>query len=451
VAAGTTEPADAHRIPCPSPRGAPSGSRHAAVGVPDFFVSAQTPQAPAVLGQPLDWAALLHLARTHGVLPLLSRSLHTIGPDMVPQDARAALQHAFQANTQRNLFLAGTLLKLLRLLEAYGIAAIPYRGPVLATLAYGNVALRQFGDLDLLVRPQDADRARALLWAQGYRWRDGHPPARFPRLLKVYELLSADAQVLVELHWALTSATFFFPLNPASLWTRLETVSLLGTPVRSLAPEDLLLILCVHGAKHFWSRLGWICDVAAVLRVAPQLDWERCLAQASRLGGKRMLALGPAPGPVPAGRRAPYGGVALDTDNDCGSLARSAGAIRTVCGDSAPTRSLGPSSLLSGATGAGAGSATLRAVPGVPHGAPRRPEASAGAGPASSGVTRWRVSTARTRRINAGGDTYSQWDGRRVKARERGRLRRCLAASAQRSGIVWILGKQKAVRRSTLQ
>jgi hypothetical protein len=271
------------------------GSSEVAVlfwGVQTFFTSTQTPQPPAVLQQPLDWVRLLQLARTHGVLPCLYRSLLRIGPDIVPPDAWTALRHAFQANTQRNLFLAGTLLKLLRLLETHGIAALPYKGPVLAALAYGNMALRQFGDLDLLVHPQDADRAKALLWGQGYRWLDGRPPTRFPRLLKVYELVSPDGHVLVELHWALTSATFFFPLDPAPLWTRLETVSLLETPVRSLAPEDLLLILCVHGAKHHWSRLGWICDVAAVLQAAPQLNWMRCLAQASQLGGRRMLALG---------------------------------------------------------------------------------------------------------------------------------------------------------------
>jgi hypothetical protein len=211
---------------------------------------------------------------------------------MVPQAELDRLRQQIHANTRHNLFLAGTLLKILRLLEAYGIVALPYKGPVLAAMAYGNVALRQFGDLDLLVRSQDADRAKALLWAQGYRWLGGRPPAPFPRWLKVYELCSADGQVLVELHWALTSATFFFPLDPAPLWTRLETVFLLETPVRSLAPEDLLLVLCVHGAKHHWSRLGWICDIAALLRTTPQLNWQRCLTQARQLGGQRMLALG---------------------------------------------------------------------------------------------------------------------------------------------------------------
>src|SRR5687767_3621410 len=116
-------------------------------GVQTFFTPAQTLPRPAGLQPPIDGARLLHLARTHGVLPLLYRSLHTIGPDLVPQDALTTLRHHVRANAQRNLFLAGTLLKLVRLLEAHGIAAIPYKGPVLATLAYGNVALRQFGDL----------------------------------------------------------------------------------------------------------------------------------------------------------------------------------------------------------------------------------------------------------------------------------------------------------------
>jgi Uncharacterised nucleotidyltransferase len=85
---------------------------------------------------------------------------------------------------------------------------------------------------------------------------------------------------------------FLFPLNPARLWERLERVSLGDITVRSLAPEDMLLILCVHGAKHHWGKLGWICDVAELLRAHPELAWTSLLAQARELGGRRMLCLG---------------------------------------------------------------------------------------------------------------------------------------------------------------
>jgi hypothetical protein len=110
-------------------------------------------------------------------------------------------------------------------------------------------------------------------------------------LLKVYEIIGPDRRVLVELHWAITSASFPFRLDSAELGKRAETICLLGKPVRSLGPEDLLLILCVHGAKHHWSRLAWICDVAAVLR-ASSIVWDCLMRQARQLGAMRMLGLG---------------------------------------------------------------------------------------------------------------------------------------------------------------
>jgi hypothetical protein len=235
---------------------------------------------------------LIRLALRHRVLPLLYRSVQTIGADLVPPSIWADLQYHFHANAQRNLLLGGTLLRLLRVLVRHDIPAIPYKGPVLAMAAYGNLALRQFGDLDILVRQQDVGRAKDLLLAHGYRWWEQRPHTLLPRQRKVYELISADGQVLVELHWAITSSTFYVPLDPSRLWDRLETIVLLETPVRTLTPEHLLLILCVHGAKHHWHRLAWICDIAALLHVSAEMDWGYVLEQAERSGCKRMLLLG---------------------------------------------------------------------------------------------------------------------------------------------------------------
>jgi hypothetical protein len=204
----------------------------------------------------------------------------------------AQLQAHFYTNAGHNMFLTKELLQLLQLFDAHGILALPYKGPVLAVSAYGTLVFRQFGDLDILVRTRDALPARNLLLAHGYQQTFHARVALFERFRKVDELVRADEQVLVELHRAITSHTFFFPLALAPLWARAQPVLLAGTPVQSLAPEDLLLILCVHGAKHYWSRLGWIYDVAALLHRQPGLDWGQIVVQASRLGGKRMLWLG---------------------------------------------------------------------------------------------------------------------------------------------------------------
>jgi hypothetical protein len=107
-----------------------------------------------------------------------------------------------------------------------------------------------------------------------------------------YNMLRDDAQVMVELHWAFARRYWGFALDMAHVQERCVTTSLTGTALRTLAAEDLLLILTVHGAKHSWPRLGWIYDVAALLRRHHALDWEQVIAHASSLGVRRILWLG---------------------------------------------------------------------------------------------------------------------------------------------------------------
>jgi hypothetical protein len=48
--------------------------------------------------------------------------------------------------------LTAELCRLISLFAAADIAAIPYKGPVLGLFAYGNIALRRFVDLDVIVK-----------------------------------------------------------------------------------------------------------------------------------------------------------------------------------------------------------------------------------------------------------------------------------------------------------
>ena len=244
----------------------------------------------------IDWQYLIDAAAAHGVKPLLAYNLANSCPESMPKDILDQLSRYLQVHTLNNLFLTHELIRLLGALEKIGISAIPWKGPVLAATAYGNVALRQFGDLDILVRKCDAMTAKDLLLSSGYRplYQElGEQEAAFHSLRQVYEMIRDDGRVIVELHWAITSQTFYFPLDPASLWERVEMVSVAGSRVRNLCPEDLLLVLCVHGAKHHWGRLMWICDIAELLRAdSKRIDWTYFKNHASELGGWRMLCLG---------------------------------------------------------------------------------------------------------------------------------------------------------------
>jgi hypothetical protein len=245
----------------------------------------------------LDWKYLIEAAANHGVKPLLCHNLSNHYQESIPKSVLDQLQRYFQAHALNNLFLSRELVKLLSLLAKNGISAIPWKGPVLSVTAYGNVALRQFGDLDILVHEQDAFRSKDLLLNAGYRLfyqdKSAEDVEAFHALRQVYEMVRADDRVTVELHWAITSQTFYFPLDPGSLWEHAETASLEGTPVRNLSTEDLLIVLCVHGAKHHWGKLMWICDIAELLRAYAQtINWMHLRNRARALGGWRMVCLG---------------------------------------------------------------------------------------------------------------------------------------------------------------
>jgi hypothetical protein len=242
----------------------------------------------------LDWDYVLRIARRNAVTPLLYRSLSAIGPDSVPPQVLDQLQTALRTNSLRNLRMAGELLKLLDLFEKHDIAAIPYKGPTLAALAYGNLAFREFADLDLLLRERDLTKARGVLISLGYRLDFNLTPAQeaaYVKSLRELPMVSPEG-ILVEPHVGLTLRDYRFPLDLDQLRERLLPVPLLGRNVPTFSVEDLLLILCAHGTSHCWGSLGWICDVAELIRSRSDIRWEWVLDEARRWHGERLVLLG---------------------------------------------------------------------------------------------------------------------------------------------------------------
>ncbi len=206
---------------------------------------------------------------------------------------RVELRRSAAADAQRNLRLASVLLRLLDGFAERGIPAVPCKGPLLAAMCYGDIALRPFRDLDFLVRAADRKAAFDVLAAEGYRRTPGRTPSQEAAFRAAsYEAVFWRDDDIVELHWAFALPEFPSPLRPDEVWTRLQVVHLGGRVAQTLGSEDLLLFLCAHGAKHAWARLEWICDVAQLVRREPDLNCETILTRAQARGCERMLLLG---------------------------------------------------------------------------------------------------------------------------------------------------------------
>jgi hypothetical protein len=242
----------------------------------------------------LDWVAVAELAQRHQLVPLLFHHLAGLPAGTVPGGTLDLMRAGHAVAVADGLRLTGELRSIVALLEGGGVPCIPFKGPLLALEVYGDPALRSFADLDVMVRRSDARRAAELLAGRGYRFYDDLTPRQAAELLRRgadWMLYREADDVTVELHWRFHPLSFACALEPDELWARTRTVCLGTTEVRTLARDDLLLVLCVHGTRHRWERLEWLCGVAELLRLGG-FDWSHVMARAERLHVTRMLSLG---------------------------------------------------------------------------------------------------------------------------------------------------------------
>ncbi len=247
--------------------------------------------------QEIDWLALIQLAKKHKVGPLFCHRLNELGIDTIPTELHTEFRQYSQTMAGRNIFVTFELIRLLLLLGKNGIDTLPYKGPMLAQTLYKTLNLRIFSDLDIIVQPDDMTAVEDLLMAEGYRPYHGkktrselaahmRSPAEH-----TYDFYHDKKQVYIEVHWRFWPRTFS-SVDPQDIWHRRETGTLAGKEVANLAIEDYLIILCMHGSRHIWQRLSWLCDIAMLLHHYPGLNWSQVMVQAEQWGVQRMLYLG---------------------------------------------------------------------------------------------------------------------------------------------------------------
>ena len=232
----------------------------------------------------LDWRYLVQTSLDHRVMPLLYQNLNATCSESVPQPILVELLNHFQVNAASNLFLTTELLKLLNLFEANDMTAIPFKGPVLAASAYGNLSLRQFGDLDLLVEECNFEKAVELLTCNGYQLT--------LQLPWEFHLTSNDGSYSIDLHREFAHKNHSFSPISRDIWEHLEPCSLVGTTVSTLTPETCLLILLLNGNRECWRSLNRLCDVAELIHAHPHMDWQQVMEQAEKMSCKRLIFLG---------------------------------------------------------------------------------------------------------------------------------------------------------------
>jgi Uncharacterised nucleotidyltransferase len=262
---------------------------------PLLLHSCSLPRNPAKISALVglvDADSFLCLAEAHGVLGHFTAALAGIPGLQIPSSFLDSLRVHQRAHLLSNLAMTAELFRVLELFRQSEIECAVVKGPVLSLRAYGERAVRQFADLDLLLRQKDIPRAAEILVDTGYDSRISVQTIRGGKIPGEYRFRAQSTEIILELH---TESTLrYFPLRlPIEEYFQSKTsLSLDGRLVPALSAEHEFILISVHGATHFWERLMWVSDVAAMVHNHPQLDWNLIRRSAAEAGAERMVRVG---------------------------------------------------------------------------------------------------------------------------------------------------------------
>lgn len=233
----------------------------------------------------LDWTFLLKLARHHRLEPLLSYGLHRFHVAGIPAKVRAEWDDRRLHAAARALYHQNALVAIAAAFEDREIPYILLKGEALSKAFYPQDGLRPYSDIDLLIRPEDYDPAKALLLTLGFRPRE---PAEEARLRRLFGEIEFDTEgpraITVDLHWDTIPFWKQHSLfSEHETWALPDHIRLGNYNIPVLKGEVLLLFLSVHFAfHHVFDGLLLLCDLLLVLRRdAERIDWDRLIAIAN--------------------------------------------------------------------------------------------------------------------------------------------------------------------------
>ena len=240
----------------------------------------------------INWDYLLDTADIHGLMPLLYLFLEK-HHDETPKTILSQLHDRYQANSLRNRILTSELVEVMQLLSTNGIKALTYKGPSLTLLAYDDLSQRQFGDLDILVKAEDVNKASDLLKQRHY---SRAIPTLTPRqeedfihTAHEHTFISPDQLIHIDLHWSPSNRRFPFQISTDELLQRTQTYLWKERSISHMDVQDLMLILCMHANKDLWRKLVWICDIDRLIRKHDDIDWKLLVHQARQTHCEKML------------------------------------------------------------------------------------------------------------------------------------------------------------------
>ena len=193
---------------------------------------------------------------------------------------------------KQNMLLTSELINIMKLFEENNIKAIAFKGPTLAQLAYGDITLRQYVDLDVLVEKEEIFKIENLL------------KNKYKRALKLtssqedtwfkyaHDLgLIHENGVNIEIHWLMFDSNHPINLSKIDFFKESIKTNINNQNINTISNEKFLVYLCIHGSKHLYERIEWVCDIDRFIKTQ-KIDWDIVEDIIKNDNSKRFFLLG---------------------------------------------------------------------------------------------------------------------------------------------------------------
>jgi len=220
-------------------------------------------------------------------------------------------RRSYEQSLIRNMQQQRLALNVCRCLEEAGILCIGLRGPFAGDALYGDVALRHFTDIDLLIPVERRDQAWEILTGQGYRF--NHPfltRSACTRHHLEWPFRHLEKGLSLDLHWAVDHPYKPYRIDYAEIFRASTVCRHEGGTWRSPCRSHAMLLACIHaekecrllgrrpmaaqletqGAEGRWRH--WLDVALEGVRGGPGLDWNVVLAEAEAWGVKAPVVAG---------------------------------------------------------------------------------------------------------------------------------------------------------------
>lgn len=192
---------------------------------------------------------------------------------------------------KQNMLMTSELIKVIKELEKNNIQAISFKGPVLSEIGYGNITVRQYMDLDILVNQKDLENASIYFLNNDYQEVYDFEEYQKENLKNTghdRSFINRTTGVKIELHWTLSSSEFFIDLEKLNYHDNCKTLSLKNHDLRTLSNEIHFIYLCIHGNKHMWERIEWLLDLVLFIK-KEKLDLVKILILSQDIDADRIV------------------------------------------------------------------------------------------------------------------------------------------------------------------